>query len=61
MACLESSSEVRASIAGSGEVSCPSTRARTRRRVVQSSGVPRIPQAVLISKMSISFRPGPTG
>eukprot|EP00969_Alexandrium_andersonii_P076790 3385764-Alexandrium_andersonii.AAC.1 len=61
MACLKPSSEVQASIAGSGKVSCPSTRARTPRKVVQSSGVPRIPQAMLMSKMSMSFRPGPTG
>eukprot|EP00969_Alexandrium_andersonii_P149112 6594039-Alexandrium_andersonii.AAC.1 len=62
MACLKSSSEVRASIARSGKVSCPSTRARTPRRDVLWSSVPRIPQARLISmRVSISFRPGPTG
>eukprot|EP00969_Alexandrium_andersonii_P086979 3836750-Alexandrium_andersonii.AAC.1 len=62
MACLSSSSEARASIAGSGEVCCPSTRARTPRRDVPSSGAPRTPQAMLMSKkVSSSFRPGPTG
>eukprot|EP00969_Alexandrium_andersonii_P331965 14671097-Alexandrium_andersonii.AAC.1 len=61
MACLKSSSEARASIAGSGKLSRPSTRAITPRSVMLSSGAPMIPQAMLISKMSNSFRPGPTG
>eukprot|EP00969_Alexandrium_andersonii_P118847 5255006-Alexandrium_andersonii.AAC.1 len=62
MACLNSSSEARASSIGSGKVRCPSTRARTPRRDMPSSGVPSIPQAMQISKKaSRSPRPGPTG